>query len=514
MALTARNDAFQSTLDRFYDALPTKPYCGDMKPAYLIRSKRHALRWNYIQANPPGLTAWLTFDIDHGNCWVWEDAGLPPPNLIVRDKTTNTSHISYAITPVCTSANGRSHPQRYMASIRKAFAARLNADAEYTGRITKNPFSPYWHTTVLHNDEYSLGELADSVDLESLHPAPLSLVPDESHCSGRNSILFQRLRFWSYQHVTSHRTNGSFEQWSVRVQQQAELLNNFRDTAYRSHGALGITEIDATSRSVARWTWDNYEAPQARGVMQLQDADIDLPSKQRLAAQRTHQVRCDATGAAVTDAINALTKANRRVSKAAVARLTGISRQHISGRYSHLFEVETGEAKTVNFAVYQISAPTGPQPKEDIKPDLNNMNKTGNPHSGRVSAKDNQFERLCALLASMARIGCQDGAAVQLGFADRARLARCLLAQGLSNDENEMIACDISAKFVESRHRHMTIQDWIGYAIGYSRNLKQDALKKLHASQARFDAYLRGEVVDLCDSELHSLSSYHKNKIE
>ena len=525
MGQTARKEDYQPALDRFYDALPTKPYCGDMKPAYLIRSKRHALRWNYIQASPPGLTAWLTFDIDHANCWIWEEAGLPAPNLIVRDRTTNTSHISYAIVPVCTSRNGRSHPQRYMEAIRKAFAGRLNADSEYTGRITKNPFSPYWETTELHSAEYSLGELAESVDLDAHSPAPLALVADESHCAGRNSILFQRLRFWAYPQVNGYRDSGTYQEWLNRVHRQAEQLNDFRDTEYESRGALGVTEIDATSRSVARWTWDHYQAPQARGVMQLQDADIDLTSKQRLAARRTHQLRHEATTSAVRDAIDTLTTAGERVSKTAVARLTGLSRQHISGRYSHIFEERATQADSVAYGVYQISAPQGSATLDlsDVRsdeaeiiatPPVSDVDEvTKDPRSGRVSANDTQFKHLCSLLASMARIARLDGAPVQLSYPDRGRLARCLLAQALSPDEAEMIALDVSARFVEPQYRHMTIHAWIGYVVEYARKLKQEKLHRRQARNARFDAYLRGDAVEIRDSELEAIIAY-KNELE
>lgn len=524
MGLTARKEDYHPALERFYDALPAKPYCGDMKPAYLIRSKRHALRWNYIQASPPGLTAWLTFDIDHANCWIWEDAGLPAPNLIVRDRTTNTSHISYAIVPVCTSSKGRSHPQRYLNAIRKAFAGRLNADPEYTGRITKNPFSPYWDTAVLHSAEYSLGELADSVDLEAQSPAPLSIVADESHCPGRNSVLFQRLRFWAYQHVTSYRDTGTYQEWLTRVQLQAEQLNDFRDTDYALRGALGEKEVDATSRSVASWTWDHYQAPQARGVMQLQDADITLASKQRLAARRTHQVRREATATAVREAIDTLTAAGSRVSKAAVARLIGVSRQHISSHYSHVFGGQSVEKESVVYGVYQISAPQGFAAEDAIDVEaatersiLATSNLSANdaiedPRSGRASAKNTQFTHLCLLLASMARIASKDGASIQLSYADRGRLARCLLAQGLSASENEMLVLDVSARVVESEYRHMTVQDWIGYVVSYARNVKQDKLQQEQARHTRFDEYLRSGVVDICDSELAALLAYQKNK--
>lgn len=53
----------------------------------------------------------------------------------------------------------------------------------------------------------------------------------------------------------------------------------------------------------------------------------------------THKIRTEKTEQIVMEAIHKLRLANKRVSKAAVARECGISREQISKRYSYLFEV-------------------------------------------------------------------------------------------------------------------------------------------------------------------------------
>ncbi len=50
-----------------------------------------------MQVNRPGFVSWLIFDLDHTKAMIWEDAGLPAPNLIVRNRKSGHSHLYYAI---------------------------------------------------------------------------------------------------------------------------------------------------------------------------------------------------------------------------------------------------------------------------------------------------------------------------------------------------------------------------------------------------------------------------------
>ncbi len=91
----------------------------------------------------------------------------PPPNLIVRNRTSNKAHLFYAIVPVCTSDQARSKPIQYLKAIYHALALRLEADLSYSGPVAKTPFHPWWQTTELHRGVYELNELADSLELET-----------------------------------------------------------------------------------------------------------------------------------------------------------------------------------------------------------------------------------------------------------------------------------------------------------------------------------------------------------
>ena len=533
---------------RFYENLPNKPYCGDDKPAYLIRSKANATKYEYIQADIPGLVSWLTFDLDHPNSLIWEDAGLPAPNLIVRSPATGRSHISYAIKAVCVSRNGRQRPKLYLEAVRKAMALRLNADLQYTGRITKNPFCRLFQTTAIHGYEYELGELADSLEL-----APLTLAfgaANDEDINGRNCLLFERLRKWSYRSVDEYRTSSNFDAWYTATVARALALNHFHETAFAGKGALAAGECEHIAKSVAKWTWANHHS--TRGKMRL-DGALPLKARQQLSAQRTASERIRTTEQRIQAGIAALVQDAEVVTQSAVARRIGISRQQINRRYSHLFTENslqtaidaaesdakplapcprppiTCESNTqpagVTLASHQILAPQGfvfeVQSGHEIAPLPFNAkqieNKPFSPtlikNSSRSegNAEKNPFKTLVDLLSAMSRLDDAQRPA-RFDYKARGRLARVLLAQNIALFDAETLAIDAITKSSDPVYAHMSVSDWTGYLVVSARALQKERMLADNERNARFDAFLNGEQVNVCDSELSALAEYQKNK--
>jgi hypothetical protein len=371
--VTARDEAptkrfFQggTALNRVLLEAPYLPRCSEDKTATRVRPREYAIRYPYMQVNRPGMVSWLIFDLDHANALIWEDAGLPAPNLIVRNRQSGHSHLYYAIAPVCTSENARSRPIAYMKAIYEAFAARLDADTDFhSGPVAKTPGHPWWLTHEMHNHVYELGELADYVDLAVSSPWGKGPQLDEvSH--SRHCILFEQLRYYAYSIARRERERGSFTTFTRLLEAYAHNRNSFQKLGFTED--LPLSSLKATVKSVARWTWDRYRGDSRchRGVMQL-NKDLPLAERQRLAAVRTNEVRQKATESKVRAACRHLQQKGEVLTQAAIANVARLSRQTVAA-YKHVLNEVLSPAvvsvlrkvvapKTdVNYGVHQVSA--------------------------------------------------------------------------------------------------------------------------------------------------------------
>ncbi|CAH6835081.1 PriCT_1 domain-containing protein [Vibrio chagasii] len=353
-----------SCLSRLLEEAPYLSRCSDNKTAMLNRPRNYAVRWPYMQVNRKEMLAWMVFDIDHDhrsvpNPYIWQDEGLPPPNLIVRNRTSNKAHLFYAIVPVCTSDQARSKPIQYLKAIYRALALRLEADLSYSGPVAKTPFHPWWQTTELHRSVYELNELADSVELETTRPW---LRQDIDASYSRNCTLFEHTRRYAYDIVDEEREKGSYSNFKRRVESFAHYKNT--DTADKP--PLQCSEVLALVKSVSRWTWDKYCARSdcQRGVMGL-DSGLSLQERQRRAARRTHNIRRTKTTRRIIRACQVLLRKNQELTIGLVARNANLCRQTVS-RYVYLFEwIKSALSESRrnepeycgNYAVHQISAP-------------------------------------------------------------------------------------------------------------------------------------------------------------
>ncbi len=324
-----------TALNRVVLEAPYLARCSDNKTATLVRPREYALRYPYMQINRPGMVSWLIFDLDHTNSLVWDDAGLPPPNLIVRNRNNGHSHLYYAIPSVCTTENARDKPIQYMKAVYAAFAIRLDADTEYnSGPVAKTPGHPWWSTTELHNHIYELGELADCVELEvtpwSKGPQ-FDELPHSRHC-----ILFEQLRWYSYSIVNRERENGTFASFMRRLEAFAHNHNKFARNGF-THDLMQ-SSLRATVRSVARWSWTRYFGSTncCRGAMEL-DKSLPLAERQSLAARRTHELRHKATESKIRAACRGLQERGEKLTQAAIATLARVSRQTVAN-YGHVLK--------------------------------------------------------------------------------------------------------------------------------------------------------------------------------
>lgn len=328
----------------FENTLSKKPYCADdLEFGLRIRPKQTAKLAKHIQFNQPAMAYWLAFDVDSETAgFDWYDCNGPTPNIVIQNPKNGHAHYLFGLeAPVCLSENGRSAPIRYLAGIENGLLSRFKADPGYSGLIVKNPLKgDFWRVFEHHPELYSLDELADYCQAPTREQKNR-----EIRGFGRNVELFDKLRFWAYSRVEQAR-EGSFSGWLADVTAYGMAINADFSTP------LSFTEMTATARSVAKWTWKHYNgnhdgknrgvlgygANRATNTEREALTPEEIKERQRAGTRYTNTVRKATTEAKIKEAIAKLTLDGKKPTKAGVARLAGVSRVAISKYYGHLFE--------------------------------------------------------------------------------------------------------------------------------------------------------------------------------
>lgn len=232
----------------FFNNLAYKPYCADdFLFGVQVRSKKTAIKMQYIQGNQPCMVHYLFFDIDRSDAvMAWYDANLPMPYWTAQTPENGHAHICYKLeTPLCTSKFGSQKALVYASKIQAGLAKVLGADVSYSHLITKNPFHENWRVTFWSTEAYTLDYLADFVEL----PKKLTK-KQESIGLGRNCTLFDTARKWAYKAIREYR-GSTYNTWLDRVIKECQSVNNvFLEP-------LPYSEIKTTAKSIAKYCWKN-----------------------------------------------------------------------------------------------------------------------------------------------------------------------------------------------------------------------------------------------------------------
>ena len=331
-----------SPLKRFEEHLPAKPYASRDLQRLIITSRNKALDYPYIQPNDPFNAKWLVFDIDlgHQSFFAFDDANLPPPNLIIQNPDNGNCHLFYGLkTAVWTKGTGSKKAENYLNAIKRAMTEKLGADKAYSGLISKNPFHSRWRTTErLVDVSYELDDLADYLELDSIKTIKPRIEPLEAE-NGRNDCLFNTLRKYAYKNVTRVKRNHHFEAWTRELDNQASTINQtFADP-------LPLNEIRHTVKSVEKWVWNRYTATKQKRDT-LKGAGLTLREKQTLSALTTNKQRTDKTQLRIKQAIIQLNNAGQKVTQKAVANQVKLSVRTM-GRYKALFKQEKNDGVAI-----------------------------------------------------------------------------------------------------------------------------------------------------------------------
>ncbi len=504
-----------TALNRVLEEAPYLSRCSDNKTAGLVRPREYALKYPYMQVNRPGMVSWLVFDLDHSNPLVWEDEGLPAPNIVVTNRKNGHAHLFYAIPPVCTSENARPKPIAYMKAVYEAMATKLGADESYSGPVAKTPGHPWWSTWEIHPTVYELGELADYLDLSvkprwSLEPN-LDEVAHSRHCT-----LFEELRFYAYSIVNREREEGTYQGFYSLLENYASSKNNFSQRGFSND--LTWSQVKATVKSVARWTWDRYTGSSKcqRGVMGL-DKSLPLKERQRKAAERTHSCRRKATELKIITAHKQLIAQGAKVTQAAVAAHTGLTRQTVA-KHKHLIttpstlnvvpmpQAQEGDLSPVSDVKYSLDQISALQvvdkcewtvlefPKKEIS-NISFNDVSLHAEKGANGAKS-LFSQICSTLSSIPRV---EGVVCPFSFEFRGRMARVVVSYGLSELDSVLVAISVASSAADPAKLHFSQDDWMGYLVRALQNARAAKLELFDPLVDKFKTLLNGGDAYLTD---------------
>lgn len=240
----------QTQLELFEENLPHKPYCSNQKGWLAIRPKSVAKLKNYIQHNEPTKIRWLVFDCDYyGALQHIGENYLPPPNIVAINRENGHSHLFYGLeVPVCITENGGHKPKQFLANVSYALGLALNADQGYQGFISKNPIkSDFWEVFETPQKSWELADFLEYLEVPRTIPKKALLVG-----VGRNVSLFETARRWAYRQVLGYRVGGTREAFHSAVLDHCEEINSGFPTP------LNFSEVKATAKSIAKWTWSKY----------------------------------------------------------------------------------------------------------------------------------------------------------------------------------------------------------------------------------------------------------------
>ncbi len=230
--------------------LPHRPYCtDDLGQGLHVRSRKQALAYRYIQHNPPAQIWDIVLDVDHRIDL--QSLVEPIPNALALNPENGHGHLFYFLKAgvTCTDA-ARQGPLHYLAAVEGALCVKMDADPRYVGLVSKNLIHPHWVTHVFHDRRWTLGELAEYLDLDAARSRRyVPEAPEEAYQTGRNVYLFHTVRQWAYSEIRHYWAPNGLPQW------QNAILGHLRAINGQFHAPLYEPELRAIAKSIAKWTW-------------------------------------------------------------------------------------------------------------------------------------------------------------------------------------------------------------------------------------------------------------------
>lgn len=223
-----------------------------------------ALAKRYIQTNPGSLRYCLVLDVDQEDALVRAfRTGLPMPSW-VAESPSGKAHAGYLLAnPFDTADPCQQKVTRLAARVEEGLRRELGADPGYSGLIMKNPLHQAWETKWGADALHTLARMAEDLGT-SLPKETRSRKGYRGDVAGlgRNCLLFEQTRVWSYGAVRRYWEDGQ-EAFLAAVHDHVRMLNEQLPVP------LPAVEAKALATSITRWTWANM-TPQGFKDVQTQ----------------------------------------------------------------------------------------------------------------------------------------------------------------------------------------------------------------------------------------------------
>lgn len=280
-------------------------------------------------------------DFDGLDEFHWRSLPLKPN--FVSFNPNNGNHQCYWLLkdPVhCHKEAKRNKPYKYLKQIEKAIDQKYQGDKHFSRAISKNPFHPKWDTVWLHDRRHSLKDIHDGLELDLREVSgytPISASKGHRKAKQgngkRNTTIFNNVRYRAYKEVSRYKAmeNITYEDWLSVVTEWCVRENVWKDVE-----PLPLSAVTATAKQIARFCWYVYNYQKANVKPKMTTEQIK--EAQRKAAEITNAKKRGSAEASIKVAIKQLVADGKKPTKAAVARIVGLSRVSVSNNYSHLFD--------------------------------------------------------------------------------------------------------------------------------------------------------------------------------
>lgn len=218
-----------AAIELFKNNLPKKAYsCDVFELDNKVRYLKYALDKKYIQPNNFNSRKWLIYDIDNPiSIYDIYDAGLPIPTLFVSNPANGHAHAFYMLKKeVHLNSFSSQKAMRFAANVDKAMGLALGADFGYAGLLAKNAIHQTWEVQTIIDSEisYDLNDFLEYKAIsENLQPLNSNEDFDFAYGLGRNCIVFEQLRKWSYKAI--RQGWPEYERWREAVYQRGLMIN-------------------------------------------------------------------------------------------------------------------------------------------------------------------------------------------------------------------------------------------------------------------------------------------------